>query len=58
MKVLKIYGTNGKLLDAVKSFSRDSKACMKVNGKLTEWFVIEMGARQRCLRYGSVIRKV
>lgn len=34
--MLRIYGLNGKLLNAVKNMNRDSKACVLV--KKGEWF--------------------
>lgn len=30
----------------VISFYSDNKACLRVNGKLSRWFVIKMGGRK------------
>lgn len=48
--MLKIYGVNSKLLDKVKCFYSDSKACGRVNGKINEEFV-----RQRYVMLSWVI---
>lgn len=46
---VRIYG-EFKLLDGIKNFYSDSKACMRVIiGKLTAWFGIETGIRQPCV---------
>lgn len=47
-KVLKIYGVGEKLLDATK-FYKDSKACVKADGKLSESIEISVGVREGCV---------
>jgi hypothetical protein len=48
-KVLCEYGVNGRLLNAVKSMYDGSKACVRVNGSLSEWFEVKRGVRQGCV---------
>ena len=48
-EVLKIYGVGGKLLKAVQAFYRNSRACVRVNGKVSEEFDIHVGVRQGCV---------
>ena len=45
-EVLRLYGVGGKLLNAVKSFYEDSKACVRVGSEVSEWFPVNVGLRQ------------
>ena len=47
--MLKIYGVDGKLLKGIKSFYTGSKACVRINGKRSEWFEVKGGLRQGCV---------
>ena len=40
--------SEGKLLGSIKSLYKESKACVRVEGDLTEEFVVEQGLRQGC----------
>lgn len=48
-KVLNEYGVQGRLLSAVKSMYDGSKACVRVNNVLSEWFEVKRGVRQGCV---------
>ena len=48
-QVLRMYGVSGKLLNGIKSMYDGSKACVRVNGSLSEWFDIDSGVRQGCV---------
>jgi len=48
-QVLCEYGVRGKLLDGVRAMYENSKACVRVDGKVSEWFTIEEGVRQGCV---------
>ena len=39
----------GKLLKAVQSFYVDSKACVRVENDVSEWFPVNAGLRQGCV---------
>ena len=45
---LKGYGVRGKLLGSIKALYKESKACVRVEGKVTEEFMVEQGLRQGC----------
>ena len=47
--VLKVYGIGGRLLEGVKSFYVNSKACVRVGGGVSEYFPVKMGLRQGCV---------
>ena len=47
--VLRLYGVGGRLLRAVKSLYKDSKACVRVGDELSEWFPVRVGLRQGCV---------
>jgi len=47
-KVLRTYGVNGALMRAVKSLYENSKACVIVQGKESDWFKVGQGVRQGC----------
>ena len=42
------YGTNGKLLEAVRAFYEKSKACARMENKLSGWFQVTR-SRQGCV---------
>ena len=48
-QVLSMYGVSGKLLEGIKSLHEGSKACVRVNGTLSEWFEIKNGVKQGCV---------
>lgn len=48
-KVLGVYGVNGELIQAVKSFCMDSKACDKVGRNEEDWFSVKDGLWQGCV---------
>ena len=48
-KVLSIYGVNGKLLEAVQSFYRESSACVRIGNVKSVWFLVNDGLRQGCV---------
>ena len=45
---LKAYGVRSRLLGSIKSLYKESKACVRVEGNLTEEFVVEQGLKQGC----------
>ena len=45
---LKGYGVRGKLLGSIKALYKESKACVRVEGEVTEEFMVEQGLRQGC----------
>ena len=47
--VLEEYGVKGQLLASVQAMYEGSKACVRVYGKLSEWFVVSKGVRQGCV---------
>ncbi len=47
--VLKVYGVGGRLLNGMKAFYKDAKACITVNGGTGENFKIIRGVRQGCV---------
>ena len=48
-KVLCIYGVGGRLLRAVQSFYKSSRACVRVANGMSEWFQVNVGLRQGCV---------
>ena len=44
----KLYGVGGKLLKAVQSFYKDSRACVWVGNDVSEWFPVNVGLRRLC----------
>ena len=44
--MLKVYGVGGKLLKAVQSFYVDSRACVRLENDVSEWFPVNVGLRQ------------
>ena len=47
--VLRVYEVGGKLLNAVKAFYRDARACVRIDGEIGESFTIKGGVRQGCV---------
>ena len=45
----RLYGDGGKLLKAVQSFYKDSRACFRVRNDVSEWFPVNVGLRQGCV---------
>ena len=48
-KVLQEYGVNGQLLRAIKLFYCRPEVCVRVNGKQSKPFHVEVGLRQGCV---------
>ena len=48
-QVLRIYGVGGNLLKAVQSFYSESRACVKGESGVSEWFDVRVGLRQGCV---------
>ncbi|KAK3893161.1 hypothetical protein Pcinc_003002 [Petrolisthes cinctipes] len=48
-EVLRIYGVGGPLLKGIEAFYADAKACVRVEGDLSESFNISVGLRQGCV---------
>ena len=48
-QLLRSYGVGGKLLNAVQSFYKDSRARVRVGNDVSEWFPINVGLRQGCV---------
>ena len=42
------YGTNGKLLEAVRAFYEKSKACARMENKLSGWFQVTRSKARMC----------
>ncbi len=47
--MLKIYGVSGQLLKGIQAFYREANACVRVGGKFSESFAVELGVRQGCV---------
>ena len=47
--VLRMYGIGGRLLEGVKSFYRNSRACVRVGNSVSDWFSVNVGLRQGCV---------
>ena len=45
-----VYGVGRKLMKAVQSFYVDSRACVRVGNDVSEWFPVNVGLRQGCVR--------
>ncbi len=41
--VLRIYGVGGQLLKGIQAFYREANACVRVGGKFSESFAVEVG---------------
>ena len=48
-QLLRLYGVGGKLLKAVQSFCKDSRACVRVGNDASEWFLVNVGLRPGCV---------
>ena len=44
-RALREYGIGGRLLGAIEALYKESKACVRVEGKLTEEFDVKQGLR-------------
>ena len=42
-------GVSGTFLNALRSLYKGVKACVRINGKLTDWFNVDLGLKQGCL---------
>ena len=52
----RLYGVDFKLLEAVKSFYVDRKACVRTGNEVTEWFSVNVAVRQgRACHHGCSI---
>lgn len=47
--VMRLYGVGGRLLQAVKSFYKGSKACVRIGNEVSDWFPVRVGLRQGCV---------
>jgi len=47
--ILACIGVPGKILRLFKKLNGDSQSCVRINGKLSEWFNINSGVRQGCV---------
>ncbi len=47
--MLKISGVGGQLLKGIQSFYTEANACVRVGGKFSGSFAVEMGVRQGCV---------
>ncbi len=47
--VLKIYGVGGQLLKWIQAFYREANASVRVGGKYSKSFPVEVGVRQVCV---------
>ncbi len=47
--VLKIFGVGGQLLKGIQAFHREANVCVRVGGKFSESFLVEVGVRQGCV---------
>ena len=47
--IMEQYGVSKKLCNIIRSFYQGTKAAVRVEGELTEWFEIVNGLRQGCL---------
>ncbi len=43
--MLKIYGVGGQPLKGIQAFYRETNACVRVGGDISESFAVEMGVR-------------
>ena len=42
-QVLRLYGVGGKLLKTVQSFYVNSRACVRIEHEVSEWFSVSVG---------------
>ena len=47
--MFRIYGVGGNLLKAVQSFYSESRACVRGESGVSEWFDVNVGLRQGCV---------
>ena len=48
-QVMRIYGLGGRVLEGIKSFYEEGRACVRVGSELSESFEVKMGLRQGCV---------
>ncbi len=48
-ETLRVYGVGGKLFEGVRSFYENTSASVRVNGELSESFMVKVGVRQGCV---------
>ena len=48
-QVMRIYGLGGRVLEGIKSFYEQGRACVRVGSELSESFEVKMGLRQGCV---------
>ena len=53
-QMLRVYGVGEKLLKAVQSFYVDRRACVRVGNDVSEWFKVNVGLRQGCVKSDHV----
>ncbi len=44
--LLRVYGVGGQLLKGIQAFYREANACVRVGGKFSGSFAVEMGVRE------------
>ena len=49
-QMLRVYAIGGNLLKTVKCFYIDSRACVQVGNDVSEWFPVNVGLRQGCVK--------
>ena len=48
LSILRDYGIEGRLLQAIKSIYVDNQAAVRVDGRMSSWFKVVTGVRQGC----------
>ena len=48
-QLLRVYGDEGRLLEAVQSFYIDNRACVRVGKNASEWLPVNVGLRLGCV---------
>ncbi len=46
---LRLYGLGGRLLKRVQSFYVNSRACVRVENGVSDWFPVQVGLQQGCM---------
>ena len=44
-----MYGVGGRLLAAIQAFYKESEACVRVEGGMSEWFSVKVDLGQGCV---------
>lgn len=47
--VMRLYGVGGRLFQAMKSFYKGSKACVRIGNEVSDSFPVRVGLRQGCV---------